>query len=43
VDTNFSQYFAFLDWIAGTLYVPQGQEELDFGLAEGPDPELTTV
>lgn len=43
VDTNFSQYFAFLDWIAGTLYVPQGHEELDFGLAEGPDPELTTV
>jgi sterol desaturase/sphingolipid hydroxylase (fatty acid hydroxylase superfamily) len=43
LDTNFSQYFAFLDWIGGTLYVPKGQEELDFGLSEGPDPELKTV
>ena len=43
LDTNYSQYFAFLDWIGGTLYVPKGQEELDFGLIEGPDPELTTV
>ncbi len=43
LDTNFSQYFAFLDWIAGTLYVPQERETLDFGLSEGPDPELTTV
>ena len=42
-DSNFALYFAFLDWIAGTLYVPQGQEELDFGLVEGPDPELTNV
>ena len=40
---NLAQYFAFLDWIGGTLYVPKGQEELDFGLIEGPDPELKTV
>jgi sterol desaturase/sphingolipid hydroxylase (fatty acid hydroxylase superfamily) len=43
LDTNFSEYFSFLDWIGGTLYVPKGREELDFGLSEGPDPELTTV
>ena len=43
LDTNFSKYFSFLDWIAGTLYVPDKQEVLDFGLSEGPDPELTTV
>jgi sterol desaturase/sphingolipid hydroxylase (fatty acid hydroxylase superfamily) len=43
LDRNLAQYFAFLDWMAGTLYVPQGQEELVFGLIEGPDPELTTV
>lgn len=43
LDTNFSQYFSFLDWIAGTLYVPQDRETLDFGLSEGPDPELNTV
>jgi sterol desaturase/sphingolipid hydroxylase (fatty acid hydroxylase superfamily) len=43
LDTNFSEYFSFIDWIAGTLYVPKGQEALDFGLSEGPDPEFTTV
>jgi sterol desaturase/sphingolipid hydroxylase (fatty acid hydroxylase superfamily) len=43
LDTNFSQYFSFLDWIAGTLYVPKEEETLDFGLSEGPDPELKTV
>lgn len=43
LDTNFSEYFAFLDWIGGTLYVPKGEEALDFGLSEGSDPELTTV
>ena len=43
LDTNFSQYFSFLDWIAGTLYVPEERETLDFGLSEGPDPELKTV
>ncbi len=43
LDTNFSRYFAFLDWIAGTLYIPRGPEELEFGLAEGHDPELASV
>jgi sterol desaturase/sphingolipid hydroxylase (fatty acid hydroxylase superfamily) len=43
LDTNFSKYFSFLDWIGGTLYVPKKEEALDFGLSEGPDPELKTV
>jgi sterol desaturase/sphingolipid hydroxylase (fatty acid hydroxylase superfamily) len=43
VDTNFSRYFSFLDWLAGTLYVPKRGEKLDFGLGEGPDPELSDV
>ncbi len=43
LDTNFSKYFSFLDWIGGTLYVPQERESLDFGLSEGPDPELKDV
>jgi sterol desaturase/sphingolipid hydroxylase (fatty acid hydroxylase superfamily) len=43
LDTNFSKYFSFLDWIGGTLYVPKDRETLDFGLSEGSDPELKTV
>jgi len=43
LDTNFSKYFSFIDWIAGTLYVPMERETLDFGLNEGADPELKTV
>jgi sterol desaturase/sphingolipid hydroxylase (fatty acid hydroxylase superfamily) len=43
VDTNFSRYFSFLDWLAGTLYIPKQDEALMFGLSEGPDPELETV
>jgi len=43
LDTNFSRYFSFLDWIAGTLYVPKQGEALDFGLVQGPDPDLTDV
>ena len=43
LDTNFSKYFSFLDWIGGTLYVPQERETLEFGLSEGPDPELKDV
>jgi sterol desaturase/sphingolipid hydroxylase (fatty acid hydroxylase superfamily) len=43
LDKNFAQYFAFLDWIAGTLYIPQGKEQLDYGLYEGHDPELDSV
>ncbi len=43
LDTNLSEYFSFLDWIGGTLYVPKGQETLDFGLYEGADTELASV
>lgn len=40
VDKNFSQFFSFLDGMLGTLYVPQSEEALEFGLTEGVDPEL---
>jgi sterol desaturase/sphingolipid hydroxylase (fatty acid hydroxylase superfamily) len=43
LDTNFARYFSFLDWIGGTLYVPKSDEKLEFGLAEGPDPEFDSV
>jgi sterol desaturase/sphingolipid hydroxylase (fatty acid hydroxylase superfamily) len=43
LDTNFSRYFSFLDWIAGTLYIPKKDEALDFGLSEGADRELGDV
>lgn len=43
LDTNLAQYFSFLDWIAGTLYIAREGETLEFGLFEGPDPELNTV
>ncbi len=31
---NYGEVFAFWDWMFGTLYVPQGYEELEFGLAD---------
>ncbi len=31
-DKNLGFIFAFWDWIAGTLYIPRGKEELNFGL-----------
>jgi sterol desaturase/sphingolipid hydroxylase (fatty acid hydroxylase superfamily) len=31
-DRNMGFIFAFWDWMAGTLYVPQGRESLQFGL-----------
>jgi sterol desaturase/sphingolipid hydroxylase (fatty acid hydroxylase superfamily) len=31
-DRNMGFIFAFWDWMAGTLYVPQGREKLQFGL-----------
>jgi sterol desaturase/sphingolipid hydroxylase (fatty acid hydroxylase superfamily) len=43
LNRNLANYFSFLDWIGGTLYVPKQQENLEFGLAEGPDPELADV
>ena len=37
------KYFSFIDWIGGTLYVPQGTETLDFGLYEDADHEPNSV
>ncbi|CUH42254.1 sterol desaturase family protein [Ruegeria atlantica] len=31
---NYGEVFAIWDWMFGTLYVPDGQEELEFGLAD---------
>ncbi|GKY89323.1 sterol desaturase family protein [Sinisalibacter aestuarii] len=31
---NYGEILALWDWIFGTLYVPQGQEQLEFGLAD---------
>ena len=33
-DKNIGFIFALWDWLAGTLYVPDGKEDLTFGLAE---------
>jgi sterol desaturase/sphingolipid hydroxylase (fatty acid hydroxylase superfamily) len=43
LDRNLSQYFSFIDWIGGTLYVPKGEETLEFGLYQDTDHELDTV
>lgn len=32
-DKNFGEVFAIWDWMFGTLYVPQGKEDLTFGIA----------
>lgn len=32
-DKNFGEVFAFWDWMFGTLYVPDGPEDLTFGIA----------
>lgn len=42
-DRNFGQIFAIWDWIAGTLYVPRGYEELEFGVADAPSEEFSGV
>lgn len=31
---NYGEVFAFWDWMFGTLYIPKGHEELEFGLAD---------
>jgi sterol desaturase/sphingolipid hydroxylase (fatty acid hydroxylase superfamily) len=31
---NYGEIFAFWDFMFGTLYVPQGEEKLEFGLAD---------
>ena len=33
-DKNYGLIFAFWDWMFGTLYVPQGRETLEFGVAD---------
>ena len=33
-DTNYGELFAFWDQLFGTIYVPDGYEELEFGVAE---------
>lgn len=43
LNRNLAQYFSFLDWIGGTLCVTSKSETLNFGLVEGPDPELKTI
>ena len=43
LDTNLSEYFSFIDWICGTLYVPQGKETLEFGLYQDTAHELDTL
>lgn len=32
-DKNYGEVFAFWDWMFGTLYVPEGYEKLEFGVA----------
>ncbi len=34
-DKNYGEVFAIWDWMFGTLYVPDGYEALDYGLADG--------
>ncbi len=31
---NYGEVLAIWDWMFGTLYVPNGKEDLDFGLAD---------
>ncbi|MEM7176225.1 MAG: sterol desaturase family protein [Pseudomonadota bacterium] len=33
-DKNYGEIFAIWDWMFGTLYIPDGQEKLEFGLAD---------
>lgn len=33
-DKNYGEIFAFWDWMFGTLYVPDGPEDLTFGIAD---------
>jgi sterol desaturase/sphingolipid hydroxylase (fatty acid hydroxylase superfamily) len=42
-DKNFARFFTFWDRLAGTLYIPEGKEELEFGLEEKDQKELRTV
>jgi sterol desaturase/sphingolipid hydroxylase (fatty acid hydroxylase superfamily) len=42
-DKNFARFFTFWDPLAGTLYIPEGKEELEFGLEEKDQKGLRTV
>ena len=42
-DRNLGFIFAIWDWMAGTLYVPKGKEELTFGLADDEHLEYSGV
>ena len=42
-DRNFGYVFAVWDWLFGTLYVPEGREEITFGLGEAENDHYTTV
>jgi sterol desaturase/sphingolipid hydroxylase (fatty acid hydroxylase superfamily) len=42
-DKNFARFFTFWDRLAGTLYIPDCREELEFGLGEKDQRELSTV
>jgi sterol desaturase/sphingolipid hydroxylase (fatty acid hydroxylase superfamily) len=42
-DKNFARVFTFWDRLAGTLYIPEGKEELEFGLGPKDQAELQTV
>ena len=43
LDKNMGLVFAFWDWAAGSLYVPQGQERFDMGLTGGEHEEFTSL
>lgn len=38
LDHNFGSILSVWDWMLGTIYVPEGKEELTFGLGEVPQP-----
>lgn len=40
-DKNFGQMFAFWDWMFGSLYVPKGYEELEFGIKGDPSSDFS--
>ena len=42
-DKNMGFIFAFWDWAAGTLYVPESKEELNYGLDGGEHEEFDSV
>ena len=42
-DKNFARFFTFWDRLAGTLYIPDEEEELEFGLGDKDQRELSTV